>query len=446
MLSGLRPAPRLVWLALSGLVPAVGALMSDAFLFALVGYDILLLVGFVVDARFALRTGAVEAERIVSPRLRREAAEEVTIELSSGAAARAIVIDEAPQALLPRSVTSRPRAVRLVEGGRARVSYAVRPRRRGRFSFGQVNVLADGPLRLARRRLVLRPSGVSDVRVYPDVGDVDRGALDPDLMMAELGIKRVRRRSEGTEFESLRDAVLEDELRRIDWRATARRGRLTARNYELERNHEVLICLDTGRLMGALHEGGSEPSTKLDHAIQSALRLAAVALNNGDRVGVMSFDAEPGVFARPDRGRAQIGRIMETLFDLEPSRADASFLSALAEVRQRQKKRALIVFLTDFVDAEASSIMLDALAILARRHAVLFVALRDPHLRRVADAPIDDLAGTYRSLAALGLERSRSEVVETLAARGVRALDLPPDAVTSGAIQAYLALRAAERL
>jgi uncharacterized protein (DUF58 family) len=137
---------------------------------------------------------------------------------------------------------------------------------------------------------------------------------------------------------------------------------------------------------------------------------------------------------------------MEAVYDLSASSADASFIQALAEVRQRQKKRALIVFLTDFVDAEASSIMIDALGVLARRHAVLFVALRDPHLRAVADAKITDLASAYRSLAALGLERARSEVIEGLAARGVRALDLPPDAVTSGAIQAYLALRAAERL
>jgi uncharacterized protein (DUF58 family) len=268
-------------------------------------------------------------------------------------------------------------------------------------------------------------------------------------MMAELGIKKVRRRAEGTEFESLRDAVLEDELRRIDWRATARRGKLTARNFEVEKNHEVLICIDTGRLMGALHsmEGGDEePRTKLDHAIASALRLAAVALNNGDRVGVMSFDSAVGAFSRPDRGRAQIGRLMEAVYHLAPSSADASFIQVLGEVRQRQKKRALIVFLTDFVDAEASSSMVDVLAVLVRRHAILFVALRDPHARSVADAKIADLAGAYRSLAALGLERARSEVIEGLAARGVRALDLPPDGVTSGAIQAYLALRAAERL
>lgn len=443
MLSGLRPAPRLAWLAIVGVVPAVGALVSDALLFVLVGYDLLLLVAFVVDALLLVRPGGVRAERCISSRLQRGRPQSVTLQLLSEAAAPAIVIDEAPQMLLPPGVTSRPRVVRLIEGGVARVEYAVHPRRRGRFTFGRLNLLIDGPLRLARRRVVVQPGGASDVRVYPNVGDLDRGALDPDLMMAELGIKKVRRRAEGTEFESLRDAVLEDELRRIDWRATARRGRLTARNYELEKNHEVLICLDTGRLMGALHGGApNEGTTKLDHAIGSALRLAAVALNNGDRVGVMSFDAEPGVFTRPDRGRAQIGRLMEAVFDLEPSRVDASFSSALAEVRRRQKKRALIVFLTDFVDLEASSIMLDALSILARRHAVLFVALRDPHLRSVADAPVEDLAGTYRSLAALGLEQARSEVVENLVVRGVRALDLPPDAVTSGAIQAYLALRA----
>ncbi len=448
MLTGLRLAPRFARLAALGLLLAAAAMASDLALYGVVGWDLLLLFALVADVAFLPRAGGLSAERAAPARMQHDRSARITLAVTSSRAGEAILIDEPPPELRPREAASAPRTVRLIAGGVARVEYDVRPRRRGRFTFGRLNLLADGPLRLARRRIVLEPSGAREVRVDPDVGDVDRGSLDPDLMMAELGIKRVRKRAEGTEFESLRDAVLEDELRRIDWRATARRGKLTARNFELEKNHELLICIDTGRLMGALHsmERESEPRTKLDLAINSALRLAAVALNNGDRVGAMSFDAGAGAFVRPDRGRAQIGRLMEAVSDLSSTSADASFVQALAEVRRRQKKRALIVFLTDFVDAEASSSMIDVLGVLARRHAVLFVALRDPHVRRIADASVHDLAGTYRSLAALGLERARNEVIEGLAARGVRALDLPPDAVTSGAIRAYLALRAAERL
>src|SRR5262249_43045320 len=156
------------------------------------------------------------------------------------------------------------------------------------------------------RRIILEPAGTKEAHAYPRIGDFDKSALDPALMMAELGIKRVRRRAEGTEFESLRDAVLDDELRRIDFRASARRGKLTARNYELEKNHEVMLCIDTGRLMGALigsaAEGGELSDTKLDRAIAAAIRLAAVALRSGDRVGVMSFGSKIGAYLRPDKG------------------------------------------------------------------------------------------------------------------------------------------------
>jgi uncharacterized protein (DUF58 family) len=439
-----RPSPRFVALVAAGIVPAVLALVSDVALGFAVAFDLCLVVALLVDAAQCAAPSDLTAERTVRAHLSKGKTEPVVVRLRSAKTARAIILDEAPQQLLPRGVTSHPRATRLIAGGVAEIEYPIAPRARGRFSFGVVNVIADGPLGLARRRIVLAACGTSNVAVYPNVGEVDRGALDPGLMMAELGIKRVRRRDEGTELESLRDAVLDDELRRIDWRATARRGKLTAKSYELERNHDVLLCLDTGRLMGALFGDPAGDTTKLDHAIGTALRLAAVALNAGDRVGLMTFAAEAGAFLRPDKGRSQIGRLMESLVDVAPASHDSSYVQALGEIRRRQKKRALVVFLTDFIDLDASATLIDVLGVLARKHAILFIALRDPHIREVADRAITDLSGAYRSLAALGLERSRAEVVEHLSARGVRALDLPPSAVTAGAIRAYLALRAGE--
>jgi uncharacterized protein (DUF58 family) len=459
VLGGLRPAPRLVTLLAVGLLFAVCALVSDLGAVGMVGWDLLVVLAFAADAAQLFRRGGIRVERRVRTHLLHGVRDDVCLVIRAERPGRATVIDEPPRDFVPRDVVEVPRDVRLVAQGAIEIRYPIRPRRRGRAVFGRVNILVDGPLGLARRRIVLEPDGVGEARVYPHVGDIDKGALDPKLMLAELGIKRTRKRAEGTEFESLRDAVIEDELKRIDWRATARRERLIAKNFELERNHEVLICLDTGRLMGALHAPAPAtgdmdqspevdapvPWTKLDHAIAVALRLAAVALRYGDRVGVLSFDREVGAWVRPDRGRAQLGRLLEAVHDLSSTSTDASYHRALMEIRRRQKKRSLVVFLTDFVDLETSAGAVDALSVLARRHVILFVALRDPHIREVSDAPIDDLAGAYRALAAMGLEESRAEVIEGLAARGIRALDLTPNAVTTGAIQAYLALRAAER-
>jgi uncharacterized protein (DUF58 family) len=420
----------------------VCALLSEAFAPLVFAWNFLLLIGFAVDALLVAKSEHVTAERNASEHLTHHVEDRVVIKLKSDRAAHAIVIDEPPVFLLSPDIVEVPLKTRLIRGGTSIVEYVIRPRKRGRGEFGVINVLADGPLRLARRRITLTPLGTTAIHSYPRVGDFDKTALDPELMMAELGIKRVRRRAEGTEFESLRDAVLEDEIRRIDWRASARRGKLTARNYELEKNHEVVLCIDTGRLMGA--QDGDE--SKLDRAITAAIRLAAVALRSGDRVGVISFGSSIGTFLRPDKGRSQLGKVIEAVHDLEVEAADSSYFRALSEVRARQKKRALIVFLTDFVDREASREILDVLSILVRKHAVLFVALRDPHIRAVADAPIADLPAAYRSIAAMSLEESRAEVIENLSAQGVRALDLVPDAVSQGAISAYLALRSAERL
>lgn len=446
---GVRPAPRLLLLAALGLVPAACALVSEAFLPLLLGWNLLLAIGFLVDVLSVAKAEDLSATRTVNVHLTHGVEDRVSIALKSDRSARATVIDEPPLFLLPRNTVETALKTRLIARGIAEVEYAIRPRKRGRGAFGAINVLAEGPLRLAQRRIVLEAQGTNEVHAYPRIGDFDNSALDPELMMAELGIKRVRRRAEGTELESLRDAVPEDELRKLDFRATARRGKLTARNYELEKNHEVMLCLDTGRLMGALVGDGKESDvavTKLDRAIAAAVRLAAVALRSGDRVGVLSFGAAIGAYVRPEKGRAQVGRLIEAVHALETESADPSYFRALSEVRLRQKKRALIVFLTDFVDRDASREMLDVLGILAKKHAVLFVALRDPHIRALADAPIADLPSAYRSIAAMSLEEARAEVIENLSARGIRALDLPPDAVSHGAISAYLALRSAERL
>lgn len=412
----------------------------------LLTFDAALLAAWLMDARRIPRTFLVE--RAGPSRSGLGEPNTIVLKIRAFGPARAVLLDEPPPLLVPPEPAELPLPIQLVNGT-VEARYEIRSRRRGVHEFGQANLLVEGPWGLMTRRIRLVPNGLQVHQVYPDLGPIDHGALDPQLLMAELGLKRSRQKSEGTEFEAIRDAVPEDELRRIDWRATARRGKWMARTYAHEKNHELLLCLDTGRLMGGLHRLGDEREagvyrTKLDCALQTALRLTSVALQNGDRVGVLSFDTQVGVFVGPDKGKAQLGRIMEAIFALEPRAADASYFRALLEIGRRQKKRALLLFLTDFVDPQASQGILESLAILSRKHAIVFVALRDPYLRIAADAAVTDLAGVYRSLTALGLEASRAELLRGLAHTGVRALDLTPEEASVGAIQAYLTARARE--
>ncbi len=438
----MRPTPKLVAAAVLGMLAAFFALAWDAARLWVVGWDVLLILAWWIDSRWVPRE--LRATRHVRPRVQLDEEATVEIALEAARSVRATLVDEAPAALIEDAQVDRSVSVRLIAGGVAQVRYGVRARRRGDAVFGALNAIVEGPLGLACRRLVIEPEGTKTVQVLPKIGGLERGELDPRLLMAELGIKPVRRPFEGTELESLREAQPDDELRRIDWRATARRGKPIARNYEVERNHDVMICVDTGRLMGAAHEDGAD--TKLDLAIAASLRLAAVALESGDRVGVMAFDTRVTAWVPPQPGRPQLARLLDATYALEASDADASYVRALVELRRRQKKRALVVFLTDFVDADLGSGMLESLAVLARRHVVLFIALRDPALRALADHPVQGLSDVYRAAAAMGLDEARATVVEAASARGVRALDLPPEAVTAAAVRNYLALRAADRI
>src|SRR5688572_30153805 len=144
----LRPTPRLLMLAGVGLIFAVGALASSVSLYTLVGWDVLLSIAFVVDALQSVRAGQVRAERSGNDRMQHERSESISLSLASDRSCDALVIDEAPVQLLPRNTPSAPRAIRLIEEGVARLEYPVRPRRRGRFTFGPINVLVDGPLGL----------------------------------------------------------------------------------------------------------------------------------------------------------------------------------------------------------------------------------------------------------------------------------------------------------
>lgn len=427
---------------------AVLGLAQAPWLWAAVGLDLLLVAAFWVDRRGLPRAADLEVERRLEPRLSHGVPVEVQVVLRSQVAGEAELIDEPPPLLLGPERLELALPVVLRAGAWNQVSYGVRPRRRGLHPFGPVNLWFKGPLGLAQTHLVLWPSGTQVVHVYPDLGPIDHGALDPNLLIQELGLKRVRQRAEGTEFESLRDAVPEDDQRRIDWRATARRGRPIARNYEVERNHEILLCLDTGRLMGTVEELDRDQvhRTKLDRAIQAALRLSAVALRNGDRVGLFAFDDRVLAHLRPERDRAQLGRLLEALHQLEPSGHDASYPWALGELRQRQKKRALLVFFSDVVDAEASAPVGEVISVLARRHRVVFAALRDPYLDLAQRAEVRSALDAQRGLAALSLAESRAVLLEGLKAQGVEALDTLPEAVTARAISAYLRLRAEGRL
>lgn len=342
------------------------------------------------------------------------------------------VLDELPLDLAARDPEHAD--VLVPAGGRAVLPVVVVPERRGDRPLGRPVLRERSPLGLLERRVV---GGEGVLRVHPDVRRHLRPeALDPRRVLAALGVRPQRPRGEGLEFESLRDWVPGDDPRHVDWAASARRGRPVVRLHQHERSHTVLLAVDAGRLMAARARGRS----KLDHAVDAALTLAFTALGTGDRVGLVVFDADLRCELLPRGRRSDLGDFVETLRTVEPRLVESDPAALVRHLALRRAQRALVVVLTDFAEAAAARLA-PPLTVLARRHQVLLVALRDP-LFDALEAPAEPTPESVaRRIVLDDLLREREAALGALRRHGLDTLDLLPERVTPALLNRYLALR-----
>ncbi len=318
------------------------------------------------------------------------------------------------------------------------LSYDVVPRMRGDRRLGSLLVLVRAPLGLLARRSVA--AGGDTLRVYPDTSKYLRPeALDPRRVFAMIGVKPMRRRGDGSEFDTLRDYVAGDDPRRIDWSATARRGKLVTRVFQHERNHRVLVALDASRLMGSDVDG----RTKLDHSIDAALGLCYAGLVSGDRVSMSVFDREVRGHVTARAHRRDLGAFIDMLRPVQTRRVEANYRSFVRHLAVRERQRSLVVIFSDFVEAESAGLV-EPLTLLARRHRVLLVAVRDRlfGLMDPGSAAADASPHTHFRRLVLGdLLQERESTLLSLRRSGVQTLDLPPESMTAPVLNRYLALR-----
>jgi uncharacterized protein (DUF58 family) len=314
------------------------------------------------------------------------------------------------------------------------------PVRRGPASLDRLWVRWSGPWGLMERTAD-RPLEVP-VTVTPQVERAHGDALR--FLAAERfhGDEVERFSGTGSEFEALRDWLPGVDPRAVDWKASARHQRLLAREYRAERSHQLLLALDTGRLMG-------EPAAGLpllDHASRGALMLAQVALRRGDRVGLYTFAARPGALLPPRDDRGALHRLRRRLGELSYDHEETNYTLALSHLGARVRRRSLVVVFTDFVDSVTAELMVENLGRLARRHLVLFVALASPVLTAARDARPDRLLDVERALVADGLLRDRATTLARLKRQGVLVVDAPPREVGPSLLQRYLEVQRRERL
>lgn len=339
-----------------------------------------------------------------------------------------------PEPLVPASGAER-RLV-LPAGEAIREEVLVGPEHRGKGTGGTIHLRMLGPWRLcwrqARRDMPWRAI------VYPNlVGASLRSLPTQAQRRREAGFRSVRRLGEGRMFESLKEWVPGEDTRTIDWKATARRGKVMARQYEDERRQQVLLVIDAGRMLTAEVDG----RPRLESVVEAALHLAHSAVEHDDNIGLMVFADEVQQFLPPSRGRRALRGVLDALAAIEGKLVEPDYPAAFAYLAARNRKRALTVLFTDVIDRTASEALVAQVGTLRPRHLPLAVTLRDPSLERLATVRPATAAAAFERAAAEELLQARESALVEMRARGVLILDVPPSGASGAVVEQYNRLK-----
>lgn len=422
-------------LGMGGLVALLGAARPDLLGVVLL-IDLLAIVVIAVDALSLPRADAFRVqrrhERVLS--LGTENRIELTLTHALTAPHHARLRDEPPPHC---DYDRREFALVLQPNVPAQVVYHLTPRYSGEARFEDVFLRVEGQFRLTTRdyRLPARAS----VPVYPNLLQLrEYDLLRHRGRLQLMGFRQLRLRGQGAEFESLREYTPDDEFRRIDWKATARRGKPIVRDYQSERSQNVVLLLDAGRTMLAEVEG----KRKFDAVLNAALMLAYVAVQMDDKVGALVFADEVDQFSPPQRGRAQVGKLVDALHAAEPRMVEADYLYATTYLAKRWRKRSLIALFTDLIDPDASRMVLHAVGTLRRQHLCVVITVADPRLHRWSEQPPDTPSDLYRRAVALQTLNDRMAAARALERMGVHCIDAEPDTLVAALVNHYLRVKA----
>jgi len=320
-------------------------------------------------------------------------------------------------------------------------TYSLKSYQRGNFEFGSLFYRVTGPLGLIQRQGKIELPQV--VQVLPDM--TGEGSRDLQLALAgalQAGHRKSLRRGEGREFESLREHQHDDDFRHIDWKASAKRGKLITRQYETERDQRLMILLDTGRLMSPR----IGPYRKLDYAINASIHLAQVALHKGDLVGYAIFNDEMRAFAEPKKGQTQMAHLVKNLTSLQPSRLESDYATVFHHVLKRCSRRTLIVCFTDLSDAHSANSLLQAALPLTPRHLPVIVTVSNSEIVALTRKMPETEFEVYRHVASMEVWNDYQRTLLGLRSRGVATVSVPAQELSTAAINEYLRIKETARL
>lgn len=380
------------------------------------------------------------ASRTLSERFSNGDDNEVNIRVESiySFPVRLEIIDEIPPVFQRRDVLFR---LKLAMGEGKNIRYKLRSTERGVYSFGHVRVFASTPIGLVQRRFTLcQPC---DVKVYPSYLMLTRyELLAMSNNLAEIGIKKIRKVGNHTEFEQIKDYVSGDDFRLINWRATARTSRLMVNVYQDERSQQVFNIIDKGRVMQQAFRG----MTYLDYAINASLVLSYIAMRKEDKAGVVTFSDHFEDFVPASRRTGHMQNILEMLYRQQTRFAESDYSALVAEVNQHITKRSLLILYTNFANRISMERQLPYLLQLNRRHRLLVVFFEDHEVKDYLATRSDSDEEYYRHVVAEQFAYEQRLIVSSLKQRGILALLTTPEALSVDVLNKYLEIKTRELL
>lgn len=397
---------------------------------------LLLLLALAADGWLLLHTRGILATRHCADRFSNGDENLVCLTLTNRYPflVRLTVVDEVPVPFQQRDIAF---TLILRPNEEKHIDYHLRPTQRGTYTFGYIRSFATTRLGLIERRL----TGATPqfVRVYPAYLQLHHyELLAASHRLTEQGVKRLRRPGHQTEFEQIRDYVSGDDLRTVNWKATARRHSLMVNQYQDERSQPIYSLLDTGRVMQQSFRG----MTLLDYAINASLVLSYVAIHKNDRAGLVTFSDRLATFVPASRQSGQMQCLLESLYAEQTTFGETDFSALCIHLRKRVSKRSLLVLYTNFTTLSQMQRQLPYLQQLCLQHRLLVVFFEDAELHDYALSPATDTEGYYRRVIAGKFVFEQRLIVSTLRQQGILSLLTTPEGLTVDVINRYLDLKA----
>lgn len=417
---------------------ALNTTLSSALVYTWWSAGIALLLIALFDARLSRQQPTLTVDRVVSGVWPVDRWHTVTLHVSNQGQ-RTLAVDIFDAYPPGWALMGLPFSAQIAAGHFVEISYQLQPDRRGDAQFEAAHVKALSPLGLWQRVHRIGPTNI--VKVFPDFSKLLGHTLSAtDRRASSAGIVRKRRRGEGTDFRQLREYRQGDSQRSIDWKATARYQKPITREYQEERDQQVVFLLDTGRRM--LAKDGD--TSHLDHALNAVITLSFLVQKQGDAVGLMTFGGETR-WLSPQKGRIGLDRILGGIYDLQAQEVAPDYTLAAQTLLSKLHKRAFVVFITNLRD-EDDEAMRTACEFLSAKHLVMCASLREKALDTAVATPIHNFADALRVSATLHYLQQRQTAIKQLGIRASHLIDIVPEQLSMSLVNRYLDIKESGQL